>query len=364
MTSAPLRRLSRSVTQLLPGAVALAGLLMMPTPGSAQCEVGGKAGSSLLFPFFEVDLSSDAGLTGLISLNNESNTATMTRVIVWTDWGIPVLAFDVYLLPRDVQTMNIRDLLNGVIPSTGTGADLSSFTNCNVVPPFHANPALAPLQSSQLKAYLTGVPGPGDALCAGESYGDNHARGYITVDDQCRTNVPGIWALGDVNGRGAFTHTSWNDYEIVAANLLEGNHTTAEYAAIPSVAFTVPPLASVGLREDEARAHGLRFAVKHQDTAGWYSSRRLGEEASAFKVIVEDGTGRILGAHLLGPHADETINLFSLAMRAGVTAAAGVELALPRSPFTAGLRFEQGLTTLVPGARDRAVLFELGVDWR
>lgn len=182
MTPAPFRRLSRSVTQLLPATVALVGLLMMPAPGWAQCEVGGKAGSSLLFPYFEVDLSSDAGLTGLISLNNESGSATMTRVIVWTDWGIPVLAFDVYLLPRDVQTMNVRDLLNGVIPSTGTGADLSSFANCDVVPPFHANPALAPLQSSQLKAYLTGVPGPGDALCAGESYGDNHARGYITVD--------------------------------------------------------------------------------------------------------------------------------------------------------------------------------------
>lgn len=107
---------------------------------------------------------------------------------------------------------------------------------------------------------------------------------------------------------------------IVAANLIHGHKTTADYAGIPSVAFTLPPLASVGLREDEARAAGLRFTVKHQDTAGWYSSRRLGEETSAFKVLVEDDTRRILGAHLLGPHADETINLFGLAIRAGVTA--------------------------------------------
>ena len=182
MTPAPFRRLSHLLNRMLPPAFALAGLLTAVAPGWAQCEVGGRAGSTVLFPYFEVNLSSDAGLTALISLNNESSTATMSRVTVWTDWGIPVLAFDVYLLPRDVQTMNIRDLLNGVIPSTGTGADLSSFTNCTIVPPFHANPALAPLQSSQLKAYLTGVPGPGDALCAGESYGDNHARGYITVD--------------------------------------------------------------------------------------------------------------------------------------------------------------------------------------
>lgn len=133
---------------------------------------------------------------------------------------------------------------------------------------------------------------------------------------------PKVYAAGDCAATKAPALTPVAGYQgrIVAANLIEGNRTTVEYAAIPSVAFTVPPLASVGLREDEARALGLHFAVRHQDTAGWYSSRRLGEEASAFKVIVEDGTGRILGAHLLGPHADETINLFALAMRAGVTA--------------------------------------------
>lgn len=133
---------------------------------------------------------------------------------------------------------------------------------------------------------------------------------------------PKVYAAGDCAATQGPALTPVAGYEgrIVAANLLEGHRTTAMYAAVPSVAFTVPPLASVGLREDEARAQGLRFAVRHQDTAGWYSSRRLGEEASAFKVMVEDGTGRILGAHLLGPHADETINLFALAMRAGVTA--------------------------------------------
>lgn len=84
--------------------------------------------------------------------------------------------------------------------------------------------------------------------------------------------------------------------------------------------FTVPPLARIGLSEEEALASSLDISVKHQDTSAWYSSRRLGEQCSAFKVLVENGTNRILGAHLLGPHADETINLFALAMRAGVTA--------------------------------------------
>lgn len=76
----------------------------------------------------------------------------------------------------------------------------------------------------------------------------------------------------------------------------------------------------MGLTEDEARAEGLRFTTRSEDTATWYSSRRVGEPASAFKVLVEEDSGRLLGAHLLGPHADETINLFAIAMRAGVTA--------------------------------------------
>lgn len=133
---------------------------------------------------------------------------------------------------------------------------------------------------------------------------------------------PKVYAAGDcADTKGpALTPVAGYEGRIVAANLLEGHRTTAEYTAIPSVAFTLPPLASVGLREDEARAQGLQFSAKLQDTSAWYSSRRLGEEVSACKVLVEDKTGRILGAHLLGPHADEVINLFTLAMRAGMNA--------------------------------------------
>ena len=133
---------------------------------------------------------------------------------------------------------------------------------------------------------------------------------------------PKVYAAGDCAATAGPALTPVAGYEgrIVAANLLEGPHTTADYAAIPSVVFTLPPLASVGLTEAEARAQGLQFTVKHQDMASWYSSRRLGEEHAAFKVLVEEGSQRILGAHLLGPEAGETINLFALAMRANVTA--------------------------------------------
>lgn len=153
--------------------------------------------------------------------------------------------------------------------------------------------------------------------------GVRYTRDGVEVNEYLQSvSNPKVYAAGDCAATDAPALTPVAGYEgrIVATNLLEGNRPTADYDVIPSVAFTLPPLASVGLREEEARAQGLRFTVRHEDTASWYSSRRLGEEFSAFKMLVEEDTARILGAHLLGPHADETINLFALAMRAGVPA--------------------------------------------
>ncbi|HYT69445.1 MAG TPA: NAD(P)/FAD-dependent oxidoreductase [Vicinamibacterales bacterium] len=133
---------------------------------------------------------------------------------------------------------------------------------------------------------------------------------------------PMVWAAGDCAATSGPPLTPVAGYEgrIVATNLLEGPHMSADYRAIPSVVFTLPTLAGVGLSEEEAREQALDFTTNHQDTASWYSSRRVGEEFAAFKVLVENRTGRILGAHLLGPHADETINVFALAMRFGISA--------------------------------------------
>src|SRR5262249_39906096 len=93
-----------------------------------------------------------------------------------------------------------------------------------------------------------------------------------------------------------------------------------DYSLVPSVVFTIPPLASVGIHERAARERGLRFTTHHEPTTSWFSSRRIGESASGFKVLVEEDGGRVLGAHLLGPDADEVINLFALAMRSGIAA--------------------------------------------
>jgi len=133
---------------------------------------------------------------------------------------------------------------------------------------------------------------------------------------------PAVYAGGDAAASGGPPLTPVAGYEgrIVAANLLRGNHQKPEYLGIPTVVFTIPPLASVGLQEQTAREQGLRFKTKQQNTASWYSSRRVGETCSAFKVLVEEDTDRILGAHLLGGQADELINLFALAIRSGLRA--------------------------------------------
>jgi glutathione reductase (NADPH) len=153
--------------------------------------------------------------------------------------------------------------------------------------------------------------------------GVQSSRAGVHVNEYLQSvSNPMVWAAGDCAATKGPPLTPVAGYEgrIVAANLLEGRHTTADYRAVPSIVFTVPPLARVGLTEEEARAEGLDVSVHHQDTDTWHSSRRVAEAFSAFKVLVETGTDRIVGAHLLGPQADETINLFALAMRAGVTA--------------------------------------------
>ncbi len=133
---------------------------------------------------------------------------------------------------------------------------------------------------------------------------------------------PAVYAAGDAVASGGFplTPVAAMQAGIVARNLLEGNRHTPNYSGIPSVVFTTPPLARVGLLEPAARAQGLHFATHYGDTSSWYTSRRVALLHSGYKVLVEEGTGRILGAHLLGYHAEEVINLFALAIRAGLRA--------------------------------------------
>jgi glutathione reductase (NADPH) len=128
---------------------------------------------------------------------------------------------------------------------------------------------------------------------------------------------PAVYAAGDAAASGGLPLTPVGVYEgeIAATNLLEGNHIKPNYKGIPSVVFTIPPLASVGLQEEAARKQGLHFRINQADTSSWYSSRRIGEKCSGYKVLIEENTDRVLGAHVLGHHSEEVINIFALAIR-------------------------------------------------
>jgi hypothetical protein len=142
---------------------------------------------------------------------------------------------------------------------------------------------------------------------------------------------PRIYAAGDAAGsRPPLTPVSSHDAKVVAGNLLDGNRYRPDYRGVPSVAFTVPSIAAVGLSETEALAQGLRLRVKSENVPGWFTARRLAERVYGFKTLVEEDTGRILGAHIVGPSADEVINLFALAICSGAPIA---ELPSPRAPW-------------------------------
>jgi len=134
------------------------------------------------------------------------------------------------------------------------------------------------------------------------------AHGYIQVDDQLRTNVPGIWAMGDCNGRGAFTHTSWNDFEIVAANLLDNDPRRVSDRVTAYALYTDPPLGRAGMTEAEVRKAGkpaLIATLAMEDVSRAYEK---GETKGFMKILVDRDSKRILGASFLGLSGDEVIH--------------------------------------------------------
>lgn len=133
-------------------------------------------------------------------------------------------------------------------------------------------------------------------------------RGYIQVDEQCRTSAEGVWALGDCNGRGAFTHTSWNDHEIVAANLFDGASRSID-DRIPCYAlFIDPPLGRVGQSEQQVRASDRPALMATMPMQRVGRAREAGETQGFMKVLVDAQTERILGASILGLSGDEVVH--------------------------------------------------------
>jgi pyruvate/2-oxoglutarate dehydrogenase complex dihydrolipoamide dehydrogenase (E3) component len=144
------------------------------------------------------------------------------------------------------------------------------------------------------------------------------ARGYITVDDSLATNVPGIWALGDCNGRGAFTHTAYNDFEIVAGNLLDGEHRRVADRVRAYALYIDPPLGRVGMTETEARAAGRPLLLGRRPMSRVSRAVEKGETQGFMKAVVDAETRKILGAAILGTGGDEAIHGVLDVMNAGV----------------------------------------------
>jgi pyruvate/2-oxoglutarate dehydrogenase complex dihydrolipoamide dehydrogenase (E3) component len=133
-------------------------------------------------------------------------------------------------------------------------------------------------------------------------------RGYITVDDQLRTSVPGVWAMGDCNGRGAFTHTAYNDFEIVAANLLDGEARRVSDRIACYGLFIDPPLGRVGLTEAQAKAAGHKIRVGKRMMTRVGRAVEKGETQGFMKVVVDAETDQILGGAILGVGGDEAVH--------------------------------------------------------
>lgn len=137
---------------------------------------------------------------------------------------------------------------------------------------------------------------------------------------QSKSN-PNIYAAGDAANTDGIplTPVAVMEGHIVASNITKGNTKKPDYTAISTVVFTLPTMASVGLSEGKATKQGIDFTVKKNSVPGWFTAKRMNEKTYAYKTLIETETGKILGAHLIGPHAEDVINLFAMAIKAEFT---------------------------------------------
>ena len=163
---------------------------------------------------------------------------------------------------------------------------------------------------------------------------DDH--GFVVVDDRLATSVPGVWALGECNGHGAFTHTAYNDFEIVAANLLDGASRTLGQRILGYALYIDPPLGRVGLTEAQARATGRPLLVGSRPMTRVGRAVEKGETQGLMKIVADAGTQQILGAAILGPGGDEAIHGILDVMNVGAPYSA-LQWAVPIHPTVSEL---------------------------
>ena len=165
----------------------------------------------------------------------------------------------------------------------------------------------ASIEASHLLIALGRTPNTTDLNLAAAGL-ETDKRGYIPVDDHLKTKVPGIWAMGDVNGRGAFTHTSYNDFEIVADNVLDGGDRSIAGRIPVYGLFIDPPLGRIGMGEAEARKSQRKVLMGVMPMAKVSRAKERGETKGLMKVLVDAETKRVLGAAILGIGGDEIVH--------------------------------------------------------
>ncbi|HEX6850184.1 MAG TPA: mercuric reductase [Candidatus Polarisedimenticolaceae bacterium] len=176
-----------------------------------------------------------------------------------------------------------------------------------------------------------------DALNLAVAGVETDARGYLRVNDRLETNVPGIWALGDVNGGPQFTHVAYDDYRIVARNLLGDGKGSTTDRLVPWTVFTDPQLGRIGLTEAQARAEGRRYRVAKMPMDYVARALEMGESRGFMKALVELETDRILGAAVLGIEGGEIATMLQLAMMGGLTARQLHDAVFPHPGFAEAL---------------------------
>ncbi|MER9757120.1 mercuric reductase [Mesorhizobium sp. M0166] len=181
---------------------------------------------------------------------------------------------------------------------------------------FRSNDRIGSVEGSHLLVALGRSPNSSDLdLCAAGL--DTGARGYMSVDDHLRTKVTGIWAIGDINGRGAFTHTWYNDYEIVANSVID-RRSIANRIPVYGL-FIDPPLGRIGMTEAEVRDSGWAAMIATYPMANVARAHERGETQGLIKVLVDSSSGRILGAAVLGIGGDEVVHSLLQPMAAGTS---------------------------------------------
>jgi pyruvate/2-oxoglutarate dehydrogenase complex dihydrolipoamide dehydrogenase (E3) component len=198
----------------------------------------------------------------------------------------------------ELEGINFR--LNAkCISLMGQGQEISVSVNCKVGEPL--------VHGTHVLLAVGRTPNTGD-LGLAEAGVKTDEHGFIVVDDQLRTSVPGIWAIGDCNGRGAFTHTSWNDYEIVAANLLDNDPRRVSDRIPVHGLFIDPPLGKIGMTEAQVRKSGRRALIGTRPMTKVGRAVEKGESLGFMKVLVDAESHQILGASILGTGGDEAVH--------------------------------------------------------